>query len=780
MDSSSLSRTNQLRSFIALAEKASGGGDSFTIDTFKRNEIVISIEKNHILVEPAGDSSSTACLLVSAFIQALTKLLQKQSVSEIEQFIHPFKLTPATQTVELGLVLFRATISSSSHARFISSYAMWGTVILDAIKKEGAESFHGLGLMTMATLFTRLSSLASNESNSVRRDGSPLASKSCSMALQILSGLKSSSSDLRFALKLIRSVLSSLPISLRQQSGPVEQGLVKLINTQSSSNAALESAAACLALIPRIQGTPEVWSLFARRTLISMSESIDAILMGLGEPALAAKGREALGPDMSNVECLLGPLPSLGAGLKGSLQPAVNNLVVLLTVIEKLLTTSHPLPVPLPGAAILSQLVRLVKMDEGAILQAGRTAPSAGLFTELCISMPSIRAGAWDCITLLIQVSGLSFSSYYTSCARLICDSLRRIRARGLNSLVGSPTKERLSLYNAAAEVARAGGFAVARILADEAFGASLVEIYGSSPTSHDTDGPVKKKAKVEVKVEERFESGSVSAEDLATQCAALGMIESMVLSGGSLIDPGLRANIDTLSLHVASTSFEALQLIASDGSLGQASLQASAHSTLSALINVSLSLLSASIQTPPSTGHQALYLSEAISLFRRGLSQGTSEVKGTCFKSIASIECCLHPRSGALTTGVTGIASNAFSKPRLWSSVNYDTVPALLSADPHAGHHHHQDRVELLIPPHNTGATTDRGKGAVVSYTKKLAADEKRKPVSSPVVMTHKPVVPLQAAASEPRQAPQHRAVMPEESEDSEGPMPDIDEGNE
>ena len=84
------------------------------------------------------------------------------------------------------------------------------------------------------------------------------------------------------------------------------------------------------------------------------------------------------------------------------------------------------------------------------------------------------------------------------------------------------------------------------------------------------------------------------------------------------------------------------------------------------------------------------------------------------------------------------------------------------------------------MIPPHNTAATTDQGKGAVVSYTKKLAADEKRKPVASPVVMTHKPVVPLQAATSEPRQAPQPRAVMPEESEDSEGPMPDIDEGNE
>jgi hypothetical protein len=86
MDSSSLSRTNQLRSFIALAEKASGGGNSPSIDIFKCTEIVISIEKNHILVEPAGDSSSTATL-VSAFFQALTKLLQRQSVSETEDFI---------------------------------------------------------------------------------------------------------------------------------------------------------------------------------------------------------------------------------------------------------------------------------------------------------------------------------------------------------------------------------------------------------------------------------------------------------------------------------------------------------------------------------------------------------------------------------------------------------------------------------------------------------------------------------------------------------------------
>lgn len=81
MDPFSLSRLNQLRSFVATVEKANGGGDSAAaaIDTSKREEIVHSIEINQILVEPAGDSS-VASTLVNAWLGSLHKLIQRHSV----------------------------------------------------------------------------------------------------------------------------------------------------------------------------------------------------------------------------------------------------------------------------------------------------------------------------------------------------------------------------------------------------------------------------------------------------------------------------------------------------------------------------------------------------------------------------------------------------------------------------------------------------------------------------------------------------------------------------
>ena len=168
--------------------------------------------------------------------------------------------------------------------------------------------------------------------------------------MQLLSDTKSSPSDKHSALDLIHAVLEALPVSLRQQSGQIEQCLIKLIRDHSNSKdsgSLLESGAASLALIPRIQGTAEVWSSFTRRSLISFSEAIDAALMGLGDQVLAAKGKETLVSDLSNVDSLLGPLPNLGGGLKGSLVPAINNLSVLITLLENLLSASYPLPLPL-------------------------------------------------------------------------------------------------------------------------------------------------------------------------------------------------------------------------------------------------------------------------------------------------------------------------------------------------------------------------------------------------------------------------------------------------
>ena len=80
MDPSSLSRINQLRSVVATAEKA-GAADS-SIDIWRRNEIVYALEINHILVEPVGDSS-VASSLVAAWLAAISKLLNRQSVSLI-------------------------------------------------------------------------------------------------------------------------------------------------------------------------------------------------------------------------------------------------------------------------------------------------------------------------------------------------------------------------------------------------------------------------------------------------------------------------------------------------------------------------------------------------------------------------------------------------------------------------------------------------------------------------------------------------------------------------
>ena len=97
------------------------------------------------------------------------------------------------------------------------------------------------------------------------------------------------------ALTAVHCVLSVLPISVRQQVAALETALASQVagrGAVQSSAATSHMAARCLAQLPRVhQGIPEAWSSLMRRTLISLSEATDAVLLGMDDQSLASKAR---------------------------------------------------------------------------------------------------------------------------------------------------------------------------------------------------------------------------------------------------------------------------------------------------------------------------------------------------------------------------------------------------------------------------------------------------------------------------------------------------------
>ena len=156
---------------------------------------------------------------------------------------------------------------------------------------------------------------------------------------------------------------------------------------------------------------------------------------------------------------------------------------------EQLLAAPFPVPVPLPGQAVLFAVHRLLRLDEGAVLAAGRVPPSTGMFGELCAAMPAVREAAWQLLARVLTVAGPSLCPHHAAAGIAVVEALRRQRARGPAALAAATASERTVMYRCAAALVVHGGVAAGRQLAGEALLAAGVEFFGAAAPPDDAGG---------------------------------------------------------------------------------------------------------------------------------------------------------------------------------------------------------------------------------------------------------------------------------------------------
>ena len=331
--------------------------------------------------------------------------------------------------------------------------------------------------------------------------------------------------------------------------------------------------------------------------------------------------RAGLSGEKACSDALLGAIPSIGSSSLPlrQLRPALDTLASMLSLLEQLMTAPFPAPAPLPAGSIISALIRLLKMDEGAVIASGRTPPSASMFTELCGAMPSIRTAAWNLLGVVLGAGGASLCPLHGSLCRLINEALRRSRARGAAALAAAGIVERKAMYDAAAQMLHAGGLVSGLLLAAEALAATSVELYGSCPPDQESragrlgDQPshrAQKKARTAVILEPApgldadspiggIPSGG-SPEELSAQRCALELLGALLKSCGPMLPAPLRARLDTLAVHVAVCACDAATACAREPSCSLARVTAVGELHLQALELLLLSVLSPLSHRPP------------------------------------------------------------------------------------------------------------------------------------------------------------------------------------
>jgi len=103
---------------------------------------------------------------------------------------------------------------------------------------------------------------------------------------------------------------------------------------------------------------------------------LDIAYLGMDDPALKAASKAALDPDARSLTAPIsnsaqqGKLAGQSVHSVGAVQGALSQLAGFLEILERMLTLSFPVAVPIPAHGLLMLLTRILSMDDTA-RQAG-------------------------------------------------------------------------------------------------------------------------------------------------------------------------------------------------------------------------------------------------------------------------------------------------------------------------------------------------------------------------------------------------------------------------
>nr|XP_009403178.1 PREDICTED: proline-, glutamic acid- and leucine-rich protein 1 [Musa acuminata subsp. malaccensis]XP_018683559.1 PREDICTED: proline-, glutamic acid- and leucine-rich protein 1 [Musa acuminata subsp. malaccensis] len=599
------------------------------------SSILASIKTHSLLSEHVPDLSDAK--LIEAWRTAVDAWIER--VLSLASSKMPDKLW-------VGVSLLGVSCEECSSARFMASYSLWFQKLLLGIQIPSSSSFVKVAVCaSLSDFFTRLTGFSN-----LKKDATNLSGK---VILLVLELLNESESDavLEGVLDLLYVILMFFPPVHRHYDN-VEAALVSKILSAKSNADLSRKIARCLALLPRIKGDEDSWSIMMQKIIIEIDMLLSNALEGLeGETKgstvvrlLIPPGKDP--PSRLGVQSRLREASELPTKMFHELIfPTISTLMHCCCL---MLTNPFPTQVSVPVRPLVAMLGRVLTVD-GSV--RGSFMPFTTVMHQelICVELPALHLDTLDLLIAVVKGVRSQLLPHAANVARILTEYFRRATLPAI----------RIKLYSVIQLLLISMGVGMALYLAQELINNAFVDLIdnpGSNallPRKHLSDdqsllqSSLKKRKHASGSTRqhsngidrERTVISIKPATPLSVKIAALEALEALLTAGGSLRSECWRSDMDLLLINVAKNAYDVRSdyykcLDANVGStISRENLQ------LAALRALLASLLSPSHVRPP-------YLSEGLELFRQGKLETGTELAGFCAHALLALEVLIHPRA--------------------------------------------------------------------------------------------------------------------------------------
>eukprot|EP00884_Botryococcus_braunii_P001671 jgi/Botrbrau1/11504/Bobra.0198s0002.1 len=476
-----------------------------------------------------------------------------------------------SSVTSLHLVQMFATQSSPVH--LVEKLPGLSAAVLESIKRQGSSASASTSWAVLDAIFNRVA--REGEEGELRRLAAGFVGKALQAAGPLLTTPELAGQPGEAMLGALGTGLMAVPTSFRAGAQGLERCCEGALLGYHGGAGLRMAAARCLALLPRASGSSEAWTLAMQRLLVTAHAQLDEAFMGLEAKPDVDAFKSEVRADVAPFRVPEGVGRTEGSCPESRASPSVAGTRVgaLLDCLERMLTSPFPCPAPVPLGAILSLLFRILSFDGGS----GRVAPSVSGYAQLCGVLPALQAAALGILACLVRLGRGATLPHMSSVSGLLSQLLARCTATGASL---PPPALRFQLYKAVAEAIKVGGWAVLRDIAEAVHGCAVLELYGPANTDAAKQGegqerPKKKRKKglIDMPSAGRGEAlsetaagraaGSWQPDEVSTQSAMLGLLETLFMVGGSFMPAKQRAGLDAIAGHAASTAAVAQRKLA-------------------------------------------------------------------------------------------------------------------------------------------------------------------------------------------------------------------------
>ncbi|XP_010939528.1 uncharacterized protein [Elaeis guineensis] len=548
-----------------------------------------------------------------------------------------------------GTCLLGVTCEECSSDRFIASYSLWFQKLLSNIQPPSSTHFVKVAsCASLADLFTRSAGFTS-----LKKDATSFAGRLIQPVLQLLNN-DGAEAVWEGAVDLLCTLITFYPSSLHRHYDNVEAILASKIMSAKCNMHTSKKFAHCLALLPKVKGDEDSWSLMMQKILITIDMLLNDAFQGLEEAKSSEVVRLLVPPGKD-------PSPPLGGHLRSeeASQPATKVLhEVLVPIVSTLihcccimLTNPYPVQVAVPVRPLLALVGRVLRVD-------GSLHESLLLFTTvmhqeiLCSELPELHLASLDLLIATIKGVRSQLLPHAANIVRLLTEYFRRATLPNI----------RIRVYSIMQNLLISMGVGMALYLAQEVINNAFADLKDSpenslmfsnlysSKVGSETLKQSSPRKRKHASGSPRQHLNSVDPEvaaisrkpvtPLPVKIAALKTLEALLTVGGSLRSECWRPNVDLLLINVAKNACEmGLSYEGKSVILTEEPTMSRADFQLAALQALLASLLSQAHVRPP-------YLSEGLELFRRGKLETGTALSTFCAHALLALEVLIHPRA--------------------------------------------------------------------------------------------------------------------------------------